>query len=87
MSDKQFIKEIRSKIKHDRDLYKLNCKKFKDLKLLMQTNKQLTEEEILSKINDIKNSKDYIEPLDVNMSNKELKLFERFLKRIIIQTI
>ena len=62
--------DYKSKIKDNMNLYKLNHKKFNDLKLFIQSNKQITEKEILSKINDIRNSKDFIEPLD----SKELKL-------------
>ena len=82
---KQLIKEARSKIKDQMNAFKTNYKKFNDLKLFIQSNEQVTEEEILSKINDIKNSKDYIEPYDVD--SKEFKIADRFVKSIIKQHI
>ena len=48
-------------------LYYLNYMKFKSLQSFIENNKDLGEEElskqVLSKINDIKNSKDYIKPI------------------------
>ena len=75
--------DYKSKIKDNMNLYKLNHKKFNDLKLFIQSNEQITEKEILSKINDIRNSKDFIEPLD----SKKLKLAKHFIDSIIDQTI
>ena len=83
--NKQLIKKARSKIKDQMNAFKTNYKKFNDLKLFIQSNEQVTEEEILSKINDIKNSKDYIEPYDVD--SKEFKIAEHFVKSIIKQHI
>ena len=72
--------DYKSKIKDNMNLYKLNHKKFNDLKLFIQSNEQITEEEILSKINDIRNSKDFIEPLDSKELNILLiKQFKEFI--------
>ena len=71
--------DFKSKIKDNMNLYKLNHKKFNDLKLFIQSNEQITKKEILSKINDIRNSKDFIEPLDI----KELKLLIKQFKEFI----